>query len=276
MVDGGAIRSAEIASLATCDGDDLAVVGKLHRARLAQERGRVGGEERLAVGKADDHGALQPRADQHVRVISVDHDEREMSFELGVGGTHGVHEVAVVVLFDEVRHRLGVGLRGEDVSGLDEALAQLAVVLDDAVEHDGHLRRVLGREGMRIRLGDASVGGPARVTEARRRRRALVTRQSLQVLEVADGAQVLQPVRFEQRDPGGVIAAVLEALQAVQKQVLALPRPDVSDDPAHVSRLAFPSPPPAARRGTGPAYVLRGDPTAVNPRQAPVERVRRC
>ena len=103
-------------------------------------------------------------------MIAVDDDEREVPFELGVGGAHCGDEIAVVVLLDEVRHGLGVGLRGEDVPGLGEALAQLAVVLDDAVEHDGHLRGVLGRERVRVRLGDAAVRRPARVTEPRRRR----------------------------------------------------------------------------------------------------------
>ncbi len=51
-------------------------------------------------------------------MVSVDDDEREVPFELCVRGTDGVHEVAVVVLLDEMRHGLGVGLRGEDVPGL--------------------------------------------------------------------------------------------------------------------------------------------------------------
>ena len=55
----------------------------------------------------------------------------------------------------------------------------------------------------------------------------------LQRLEVADGADVVEPVVLAQRDPGGVVAAVLEPLEALEQQVLAGSLPDVSDDPAH-------------------------------------------
>ena len=85
--------------------------------------------------------------------------------------------------------------------------------------------RVLGR--------DAAVGRPARVAEPRRGGRGAVAGRELQVLEVADGARVLEPVVLEQGDPGRVVAAVLEALEAVEQQVLALTRPYVSDDSAH-------------------------------------------
>ena len=47
-----------------------------------------------------------------------------------------------------------------------QALAQLAVVLDDPVEDDRELAAVAAGERMRVPLGDAAVRRPARVAEA--------------------------------------------------------------------------------------------------------------
>ena len=58
----------------------------------------------------------------------------------------------------------------------------------------------------------------------------------LQVSERADRADVLEAALLEERDPGRVVAAVLEALEPLDEQRLALPRTDVSDYPAHVVR----------------------------------------
>ena len=56
------------------------------------------------------------RADEQAGVVAVDRDEREVALELAVGAPDGLDEVAVVVLLDQVRDRLGVGLRREDVA----------------------------------------------------------------------------------------------------------------------------------------------------------------
>ena len=113
-----------------------------------------------------------PRADEQARVVAVDRDEREVALELVEREPRRLDEVAVVVLLDQVRDRLGVRLGGEDVSGLAQALAQLAVVLDDAVEDDRDLGGIVAGERVRVRLGDAAVRRPARVAEPGRRRRA--------------------------------------------------------------------------------------------------------
>ena len=56
------------------------------------------------------------RADEQVRMVVVDDDEREVALELGVRGAHGRDEIAVVVALDEVRDDLGVGLGAELVA----------------------------------------------------------------------------------------------------------------------------------------------------------------
>ena len=121
--------------------DDLAVVRELHAARLGEERREVRGEEVLAVAEADDHRRLVAHADELVRMVVVDDDEREVALELRVDGAHGRDEVAVVGVLEQVRDHLGVGLGAERVARRLQLLAQLAVVLDDPVEDDRELAR---------------------------------------------------------------------------------------------------------------------------------------
>ena len=116
---------------------------------------------------------------------------------------------------------------------LEQLFAALAVVLDDAVQDDREPTVVAGGERVSVLLRDGAVRRPARVAEAGRRDRSEPLGRELQVLEVADGAEVRKPVVLEQREAGRVIAAVLEPLEPAQEKRLRGPRADVSDDPAH-------------------------------------------
>ena len=166
-------------------------------------------------------------------MVAVDDDEREVALQLVVGLDDGVGQVAVVVALDQVRDGLGVGLGAEAMARGLERLLELAVVLDDPVEDDRQLSVLARRQRMGVALGDRAVRGPACVSETGRRARAVRRRCLLQELKVPDGADVLEPVVFEERDPRGVVAAVLEPLEALDEKRLRCSRPDVSDDAAH-------------------------------------------
>ena len=176
------------------DHDQLAVLDLLDAARLLEEGDDVGGEERLAVAEADHQRALQARADDHLRVQRRDDAEREVPVEVAEREAHGLDEIALVVLLEQVRDHLGVGLRAEDVAVGDQARLQLDVVLDDAVEHDREAVVAAG-QGMRVGLGGAAVGRPARVPDAGRRRRVEQVRDGTQHGQVADGAHELDLMR---------------------------------------------------------------------------------
>ena len=75
-------------------------------------------------------------ADELAGMVVVDDDEREVAFEPSVRDADRFDEVAVVRVLEQVHDDLGVGLRGEPVAGCEQLLAQLAVVLDDAVQDD--------------------------------------------------------------------------------------------------------------------------------------------
>ena len=223
------------------DLDDVAVVGEDDATRLAQEGCCVRGEEHLALADPDDERRLVARCDEHVGMVVMDDDESEVALELAVRAPHRFREVALVVALDQMGHRLGVRLGHERVAVGEQAVAKLAVVLDDPVQDDRQLGAVTACQRVRVRLGDAAVRGPAGVPEPVRRGRPVRASGFLQVLEISDGADVLQPAFLAQRDPGRVVAAVLETLQALEQEGLALTRPDVSDDSAH-SNPPFPNP----------------------------------
>ena len=94
-----------------------------------------------------------------------------------------------------------------------ELFAQLAEVLDDAVQDDRELLVVAGGQRMRVQLGDPAVRGPAGVAEPGGRLGAIRLGGVLQELQIPDRAHVFEAVGLEQRDPGGVVAAVLESFE---------------------------------------------------------------
>ena len=118
------------------------------------------------------------------------------------------------------------------------------VVLDDPVDHD-----VDAVGGVEVRVGvllvDAPVGGPARVADAgggragrrwrrRRPRRRPARRDGIaQVVEVADRAHRVDRVAGDHRDAGRVVAAVLQAREAFEQQILDGTLAYVADDAAH-------------------------------------------
>jgi hypothetical protein len=198
------------------------------------------------------------RADEEVGMVAVDDDEREVALELRECLAHGLDEVALVVPLDEVGDRLGIRLGAVRVAVLGEARPQLAVVLDDAVEHDRDALRFAARERMGVLLGDGTVRGPARVPETGRRRGAVGAGALLQVAERTDCSDVVEPVAFQERDARGVVAPVLETLEPLQEKPLALPRPDVPDDPAHaVASLGTRKSPAAPSVGLSRALFRR-------------------
>src|SRR4051795_9061186 len=179
------------------------------------------------------------------RAAGVPGDEGEGAVELGVRGADRVDEVAGrEVVRDEVGDDLGVGLVREDGAHVGEARLERHVVLDDAVDDDVDAAR---RVEVRVRVGlvDAAVRGPARVADAGRGRTrrerdraffglaASAGDRLAQVVEIADRADRLDALALDHRDPGRVVAAVLEPGQPGEEEVLYGALADVSDDAAH-------------------------------------------
>ena len=129
-----------------------------------------------------------------------------------------------------MRHNLAVGL-GRELGALAFQLAaQLAEILDDAVVHD---REALGGVRMRVVLGRPAVRRPAGVADADRARQRLARELLFQILELAFGAPARQHAMLERGDAGGIVAAIFEALERVDKQRRDRLAADDPDNAAH-------------------------------------------
>jgi hypothetical protein len=147
------------------------------------------------------------------------------------------------VVRDEMRDDLGVRLAGEDGAHVTQALAQDEVVLDDPVDDDmDAVRRVVMRVGVVLvdapvrrppRVADAGRGGAGRGGHAAGLGAGLGRERVAQVIEVAHRSHRVDRVARDQRDAGRVVAAVLEARQAVEQQALDRTLAYVADDAAH-------------------------------------------
>jgi hypothetical protein len=158
-------------------------------------------------------GALQPGADGPHGLV-----------EPGTGG-HGTAE--------QVGDHLGVGLGHQGHTLGLELGAQQHVVLDDPVVDQRH-----PAVGADVRVGvdvvGRAVGGPAGVAEAHAVARHRVVAQGL--LEVGQLARLLgqvQPPVGHHGHTGGVVAAVLQAPEAVHDHLHGGLRTYVADDSTH-------------------------------------------
>src|SRR5205823_2824827 len=180
----------------------------------------------------------------------VDRDDREMTFELRVHARERPREIAVVLALEQVDDDLCVGVGRERVTSRGESALQLAVVLDDSVEDDRELAGVATGQRVCVLLVDRAVRRPAGVTETVPRDRTVRTGRLDEVLEIPDGADVVETAVLAEGDARRVVAAVLEPAQSAEQERLRLPCADISDDPAHPDRLSFPAEARKFRRET--------------------------
>ena len=99
-------------------------------------------------------------------MVAMDDHERVVPFELGVGATNCGDEIAVVVALDEVHNALGVGLGRQNMAIVEQACSKLAVVLNDPVEHHGHVTLRIADERVRVLDAHSAVRRPACVADS--------------------------------------------------------------------------------------------------------------
>ena len=169
-----------------------------------------------------------------VGLVLAHHRERVGALELRDRGAHRLEQIlhGLQVEVDAVRDDLGVGLGGERVAALLELRAQLLVVLDDAVVHDGEA--VARDVRMRVALARHAMRGPAGVRDADLAGGGAVGERLLQHAHLADGAQARQvPGAVQHGDAGRVVAAVFQPPQALHQHRHDIALRDRSDDSAH-------------------------------------------
>ena len=187
----GGDHAGALGVIATISSSSISITRRVSPTNAVARRG----EEHLAVPDADQQRAVASRADQEPRLLAVGDQERKMALQLLVGRPDGIDERPAVRAAHEMGDHLGVSLRRELLALGGELAADLAVVLDDAVEDDRDIVVVAGQERMRILLGDPPMRRPPRVADPGGRRRPCCPALALEVLELADGLDQLEAVR---------------------------------------------------------------------------------
>ena len=215
------------------DDRHLAVAEEDDVRRVAAHRRDVRGEEELAATHADDDRRAVAHRDDLVRIAGRRQDQHEQAAELLQRAPDGVLEAVVaLLLLDEMRDDLGVGLRLEAVAGRQQPALQVEVVLDDAVVHDDEAARAVAVR-VRVLFRRTAVGCPAGVPDAvvaADRRRPQGLRQPRHLAGAAADRDL--PVAH-QRDAGRVVTPVLELAEALEQDGDHLTVADVADDAAH-------------------------------------------
>ena len=104
---------------------------------------RVGGQEVLVLAQPDHQRRTLAGPDHAVRLVAAEHGDGVGALQAAHGLLHRLEQIARVQMVDQVRDHLGVGLAFEHVARALQFLAQLFVVLDDAVVHQRDARLVL-------------------------------------------------------------------------------------------------------------------------------------
>src|SRR5216683_1811183 len=130
-----------------------------------------------------------------------------------------------------MRDQLSVGLGAELVSAREQFGAEIDEVLDDTVVDHGDRT---GAMRMRVFLGRAPVRGPSRMPHPDMAFERGVGEQEAEVFELALGAANFELAAIDDsRDAGRVVAAILEAAEAVEEDRVGRARTDISDYSAH-------------------------------------------
>ena len=136
-------------------------------------------------------------------------------------------------MLDQVSDDLGVGLRLEGVALRLQPLLDLEIVFEDPVVDD-HERTAAVRVRMGVVVGRPAVGGPAGVPDPDGSAQRAVAQDALEHLDTTGRAPDLERSRRrEHRDAGRVIAAIFEALEALQDDADRTLVSDVADDATH-------------------------------------------
>ena len=165
---------------------------------------------------------------------------------------HSVEQIAFGFqgAVDGMRQHFGVGGGVERVARIRQLRLEPFVIFDDAVVDQ---REPAARHhGVGVFLGRYAVGGPARVRDAEHatwRRCAHLVDQGL---DLADTANAVDAVVAQQRNTGGVIAAVFQAPQAFDQNRGDVSFGDGADNSAHGDVLAVGWPRPSGSATDGP------------------------
>ena len=192
----------------------------------------------LALAITDGQRRTHARADDQIGVIAEQEGDGERAGELWQHRRDCVlrRSAALNLARDEVPDDLRIGLALERASLRDQLVAQRLEVLDNAVVHQRHRS-----DDVRVGVADGrrTVGRPARVGDPRRTVQRLLGERSRQIFELALGPPPLELAVGDRANAGGIVAAILQALETVEQALRDVRLADDPDDTTHASRNSF-------------------------------------
>ena len=209
---------------------------RLHQGGVREQRRDIAGQEHLVLADAQHDAARvpQPRRVEAIGPAALHRDDGVAPLDLAQHPAEGLGEARPLahVQRDQLRDHLAIGLRAALDPRLRQAVTQRAVVLHDAVVHDDG-RAVAGDVRVRVAVGDGPVRRPAGVPNAgvAGGRRAEDRFQLGQLAGALEDRQ--RPVVVEDGHAAAVVAAIVQALQALQQDRPGRLLAHVGDDSAH-------------------------------------------
>ncbi len=222
----------EDAGAVVVDGDEIALVQIGDAVGEGAHRQGVGADEHFADAMAHHQGTAAAGAHDQL-VLAVDEDtQRKGAGQAVQGGLERNQRVRapIDVVVQELGDDLGVGVALEGAPLGLQLLAQLGIVLNDPVMHQGDSA---GPLGVGVALGRGAVGGPAGVADADGAEQGVLVQHGLQGADLALGAAAFDMVADHGGDAGGVVAAVLESFEAVDQTLGHRLHADDANDAAH-------------------------------------------
>ncbi len=215
-IDGMALKIHQADALRREDCD-FAIAQEKDAAGVLQDRGDVAGDEEFVFAEADYDGRAEARCDDFLRIARGERYQRVGAAHHFYGLQDGFFQrYAFGKFFDQVRDDFGVRLGDEFVAFGDELVFQLEIIFDDAVVDDYDFTGAVAMR-MRVFFGGAAVRGPARVADAVDAVERRDADGFFEILQLAGGAADFEfAVCLHDGDAGGIVAAIFEALEAVE------------------------------------------------------------
>ena len=211
----------------------IAVGQEEHIAGVAENRGDIRCHEVLVIPEADHDGRAIARRHDLVRIGARNHGQREHAGELFDRRAHGLFEIRLEVLLDEVGHDLGIGFGSKNVAFRFQLVLQGEVVFDDTVVYDDDVAVAIA-VGVGILFRRTAMGGPTGVTDAEAPGQRIGSNGIFEVVQLAFGAANLElSVIAVDRQSRRIVSPIFQPFQSIQNDWHCVVCPYIPDDSAH-------------------------------------------
>jgi len=214
----------------------LPILQKNHLVGVGKQGRDIRGHQATApLGNPQNQGALMSHRHQPVRLAGPQNSDGVGAFHLFQGLAHRLDQIAAwELLLNEMGENLGVGFRAEDMPAPLQLFPKGMVILDDAVVDHNQIAAAVAMR-VSIKLGRRPVRGPTGMAQADMAVAVAHRFQQLfELAQLARGPVFLELAAMDIHHPGGIIAPVLQTLQAFKKNGQHMTLPHITDYSAHI------------------------------------------